>query len=597
MAIIGIDLGTTNSLGAVYRNNQVELIPNRYGSFLTPSVVSIDEENNILVGQIAKERLISHPELTAASFKKDMGSDKKYKLGKKTFSPEELSSFVIRTIVEDAKMYLQDEIEEVIISVPAYFNDKQRVTTKRAGALAGVETKRIINEPSAAAMASYFDTSKEQLFLIFDFGGGTLDISIVECFDTMVEILSVSGDNRLGGDNFHEIMVNSFLTEHGISKKNVSSKEYAVLLRQAEICKQKLTTEKTSKMSAVIGGNHLQSEYTNQRLLDESGALFAKIKKVLSHALTDGDIALHDIDAVVMVGGSSKMPLIQSYLQHLLKQKPIVTGNCDEMIAKGLGLVCAVKERQSEVKDYILTDICPFTLGTAIYNSADPDHSYMSPIVPRNTVLPCSRVQRFYTIRDDQQKVDFEILQGEQVYAEDNLELDKLEIAVPKTKKGQECVDVRFTYDINGILIVDATVVSTGKTVSKVVSQNINEEDLDKKIRELEKLKVHPKNITENRLMMEKLYSLYEESPTYLRENILEFIRKFERLLEEQDPRKIKKYRRFLQMIISEYETYDPFNEEYAFDKFDENWDEDFDEEEEEFNFYNTLGGETKWTS
>ena len=446
MAIIGIDLGTTNSLGAVYRNNQVELIPNRYGSFLTPSVVSIDEENNILVGQIAKERLISHPELTAASFKKDMGSDKKYKLGKKTFSPEELSSFVIRTIVEDAKMYLQDEIEEVIISVPAYFNDKQRVATKRAGALAGVETKRIINEPSAAAMASYFDTSKEQLFLIFDFGGGTLDISIVECFDTMVEILSVSGDNRLGGDNFHEIMVNSFLTEHGISKKNVSSKEYAVLLRQAEICKQKLTTEKTSKMSAVIGGNHLQSEYTNQRLLDESGALFAKIKKVLSHALTDGDIALHDIDAVVMVGGSSKRPLIQSYLQHLLKQKPIVTGNCDEMIAKGLGLVCAVKERQSEVKDYILTDICPFTLGTAIYNSADPDHSYMSPIVPRNTVLPCSRVQRFYTIRDDQQKVDFEILQGEQVYAEDNLELDKLEIAVPKAKKGQECVDVRFTY-------------------------------------------------------------------------------------------------------------------------------------------------------
>lgn len=154
-----------------------------------------------------------------------------------------------------------------------------------------------------------------------------------------------------------------------------------------------------------------------------------------------------------------------------------------------------------------------------------------------------------------------------------------------------------FYLRINGILIVDATVVSTGKTVSKVVSQNINEEDLDKKIRELEKLKVHPKNITENRLMMEKLYSLYEESPTYLRENILEFIRKFERLLEEQDPRRIKKYRRFLQMVISEYETYDPFNEEYAFDKFDENWDEDFDEEEEEFNFYNTLGGETKWTS
>ncbi|MBO5461458.1 MAG: Hsp70 family protein [Ruminococcus sp.] len=597
MAVIGIDLGTTNSLGAVYRNNRVELIPNRYGSFLTPSVISIDEENNILVGQVAKERLITYPKLTASSFKKDMGTDKKYLLGKKTFSPEELSSFVLRSIIDDAREYLQEEIEEVIISVPAYFNDRQRVATKQAGVLAGVQTKRIINEPSAAALASYFDTSKEQVFLIFDFGGGTLDISLVECFDTMVEILSVSGDNRLGGDNFHEIMAESFLREHGLSRKKITDKEYAVLIRQAEKCKQMLTSERNATITVAINGEVFRSEYTNQRLLEESGTIFSRIKKVLAHALRDGDMTITDIDAVVMVGGSSKMPLIQSYLQHLLRKMPIVAGNCDEMIAKGLGLVCAVKERQQEVKDYILTDICPFTLGTDVHNEADPEHSYMSPIISRNTVLPCSRVKRFHTIRDNQQKVTLNILQGEQVYAEDNLKLDVLELSVPKAKKGQEEIDVRFTYDINGILIVDATVISTGKTISKVVSQNVDEKELQRKIQELEKLKVHPKNISENRLIMERLHSLYEEASPDLREQVGMFIRNFEMILEKQDSRKIKRYRSFLKEVIQQTEVYDPFGEIHAFDTFDENWDEDDEwDADDEVNFYNP-GGSGRWTS
>lgn len=254
MAIIGIDLGTTNSLGAVYRNNKVELIPNRFGSFLTPSVVSVAEDGTVLVGEVAKERLITHPEATAASFKKDMGTERKYPLGKKSFLPEELSSFVIRSIVEDAKAYLQEEIEEVIISVPAYFHDKQRVATKRAGALAGVTVNRIINEPSAAAMASYMDTSQEQLFLIFDFGGGTLDVSVVECFDTMVEIISVAGDNHLGGDDFHEIMAQSFMKEHSLSKQMVTPKIYAILLKQAEACKRKLSEEEMASMTLSLNG-------------------------------------------------------------------------------------------------------------------------------------------------------------------------------------------------------------------------------------------------------------------------------------------------------------------------------------------------------
>ena len=582
MAIIGIDLGTTNSLGAVYRNHKVELIPNRFGSFLTPSVVSVTEDGTVLVGEVAKERLVTHPESTAASFKKDMGTEQKYILGNKTFLPEELSSFIIRSIVEDAKTYLKEEIEEVIVSVPAYFHDRQRVATKRAGALAGVTVNRIINEPSAAAMASYVDTSKEQLFLIFDFGGGTLDVSLEECFDTMVEIISVAGDNRLGGDDFHQIMAESFLKEHGLIKSKVSGKTYAILLRQAEICKRKLTEEESAKMTLNLDGKTYQSEYTNQRLLDESAGLLSKIKGVLSRAMRDGEVSLSDLNAVVMVGGSSKMPLIQSYLEHVFKNIPVVVSNSDLMIAQGLGLICAVKERNEEIKDYVLTDICPFTLGTNIVNHADPNHPYMSPIIERNTVLPCSKIKRFYTASDNQTTLRFEILQGEHPYAEDNLKLSELSVTVPKKKRGEESADVRFTYDINGILIVDVKVLSTGQTVSKVISQNLSEKEMQRKIDELQKLKVHPKEISENMLILEKLKALFEEVPPYMREHVQNFISNFEVILESQNLRRIAKYRRFLEQMIEQMEGFDPLAQQMVFEEFE-------DEEEEE--------GEGVWTS
>ncbi len=581
MAIIGIDLGTTNSLSAVYRNHKVEFIPNRFGSFLTPSVVSLADDGSILVGEVAKERLVTHPQMTAASFKKDMGTERKYNLGNKTFLPEELSSFIIRSIVSDAREYLQEEIEEVIISVPAYFHDKQRVATKKAGTLAGITVKRIINEPSAAAMASYINTNQEQLFLVFDFGGGTLDVSIVECFDTVVEIISVAGDNRLGGDDFHAIMAENFLKEHGLSPKQISPKTYAILLRQAELCKRKLTDEPSAKMTLHLNDITYQSEYTNQRLLNESATLLAKIKKVLSRALRDSELTLNDLNAVVMAGGSSKMPLIQSYVRHIFPNLPITVNNCDMMIAQGLGLICAVKERHDEIKDYILTDICPFTLGTDVVNQADFSHPYMSPIIERNTVLPCSRIKRFYTASDNQTTLRFQILQGEHPYAGDNLKLSELSVAVPKKKKGEESADVRFTYDINGILVVDVKVLSTGQTVSKVISQNMPPKELQKKLDELQKLKVHPKEISENSLVLEKLKALFEEVPSYLREPVQNYIRNFELLLEGQNIQRINKYRRFLVEIITQLEAYDPLAQQIIFQEYDEEDEED----------------ETRWTS
>lgn len=575
MAILGIDLGTTNSLGAVYRNGKVELIPNRFGSFLTPSVVSVTEDGSVVTGQIAKERLITHPKDTAFSFKKNMGSDQKYNLGGKTFLPEELSGFLVSAIVEDAKEYMGEEIKDVIISVPAYFHDKQRVATKRAGALAGVNVKRIVNEPSAAALASYFDTQNEQLFLVFDFGGGTLDVSIVDCFDTMVEILAVSGDNHLGGDDFNEAVADGFLREHQLQRENLSEKEYAILLRQAEKCKIALSTEQEVKMTAVLGGQTYQSVYTNERMMRESSAVWKRIQTVLRHVLRDSRVELEDIDAVIMAGGSGKMPLVQSYMEQLFEQTPLVTGFSDQLIARGLGLVCGVMEREDEVRDYILTDICPFTLGTGVNNETDPKHPYMSAIIERNTILPCSRIQRFSTASDYQKEVKIEILQGEEPYAEDNVQLGLITTMVPKKKRGQESVDVRFTYDINGILEVEVTVVSTGKSVTKVLSQSMDEKELVRRMKQLEKLKVHPKDMTENQLILERLQALYEEALPETRDRLMYHIRNFESTLAEQDPRRIRKYREFLEHMIASLEHYDPFEGKLDFPE----WSDDDDGE------------------
>ena len=575
MAILGIDLGTTNSLGAVYRNGKVELIPNRFGSFLTPSVVSVTEDGSVVTGQIAKERLITHPKDTAFSFKKNMGSDQKYNLGGKTFLPEELSGFIVSAIVEDAKEYMGEEIKDVIISVPAYFHDKQRVATKRAGALAGVNVKRIVNEPSAAALASYFDTQNEQLFLVFDFGGGTLDVSIVDCFDTMVDILAVSGDNHLGGDDFNEAVAEGFLREHQLQRGNLSEKEYAILLRQAEKCKIALSTEKEVKMTAVLGGQTYQSVYTNERMMRESSAVWKRIQTVLRRALRDSRVEVEDIDAVILAGGSGKMPLVQSYMEQLFDQTPLVTGFSDQLIARGLGLVCGVMERKDEVRDYILTDICPFTLGTGVNNETYPKHPYMSAIIERNTILPCSRIQRFSTASDYQKEVKIEILQGEEPYAEDNVQLGLITTVVPKKKRGQESVDVRFTYDINGILEVEVTVVSTGKSVKKVLSQNMDEKEIAKRMKQLEKLKVHPKDMTENQLILERLQALYEEALPETRDRLMYHIRNFESTLAEQDPRRIRKYREFLEHMIASLEHYDPFEGKLDFPE----WSDDDDGE------------------
>ena len=561
------------------------------------------EDGKLIVGQPAKDRLITHPERTVSSFKKDMGTGRSWKPGEKSFLPEELSSLVIRSIVEDAQNYLGEEIEEAVISVPAYFHDEQRVAVKRAGALAGIHVERIVNEPSAAALASYFTANEEQNMLVFDFGGGTLDVSLVDCFDTMVEIVSVAGNNRLGGDDFDRLIAEHFLREHGVARQQLRAQEYAVLLKQAERCKKLLSEQEEVVMHVMVGDQVYESTYTMDRLFEESKALLKEIRQVIGRALKDGKMTIHDVDLVVMAGGSSKMPLIQKYIRHLFHKAPMVQGNCDELIALGLGLVCGVKERKEEIKDYILTDICPFSLGVATINEADPDRAYMANIINRNTVLPCSRVRRFYTASDQQDYVVVEVHQGENTYAQDNLLLGKIEISVPPKPKGKEAVDVRFTYDINGILVVDTRVVSTGVVKTHIISQKIPEAELEECVRELEKLKVHPRDLSENQQMMERLEALYQEVYPEQKEQVQQMIRTFEEFLDGQNPRQIQGYRRYLEKAVSVLEYYDPFEEEFdasesGWDLWDEEEAQDPDNEEtDEEEYWKKEGDDHSWTS
>ena len=328
-----------------------------------------------------------------------------------------------------------------------------------------------------------------------------------------------------------------------------------------------------------------------------------EIRQVIGRALKDGKMTIHDVDLVVMAGGSSKMPLIQKYIRHLFHKAPMVQGNCDELIALGLGLVCGVKERKEEIKDYILTDICPFSLGVATINEADPDRAYMANIINRNTVLPCSRVRRFYTASDQQDYVVVEVHQGENTYAQDNLLLGKIEISVPPKPKGKEAVDVRFTYDINGILVVDTRVVSTGVVKTHIISQKIPEAELEERVRELEKLKVHPRDLSENQQMMERLEALYQEVYPEQKEQVQQMIRTFEEFLDGQNPRQIQGYRRYLEKAVSVLEYYDPFEEEFDASESDwDLWDEEEaqdpdNEETDEEEFWKKEGDDHSWTS
>lgn len=549
--IIGIDLGTTNSLAAYYTEEGPKIIPNRLGERLTPSVVSIDEEDQVYVGESAKERMALYPDQGAHLFKRSMGSRKEFTLGQRKFSAEELSSFVLRQLKEDAESYLGEAVTEAVISVPAYFNDIKRKATKRAGDMAGLKVERIISEPTAAAIAyGLYQKQEDTRFLVFDLGGGTFDVSILELYDDILEVRAVAGDNYLGGEDFTNVILESFLEEHQIDKNECTGKEGAYLRNQAEKAKCSAGTDSFYRMQAFFRGERLESLITRKDFEKKTALLFDRIKQPIRRSLSDAGIRIRDIDEIVLVGGTTKMPAVRRFVGRLFGRLPDTSVNPDEAVALGAAIQGAMKERRSSIREVILTDVCPFTLGTEVSVKTEGDHlerNHFCPILERNTVIPASRTEKFYTVYDHQTQVEIHILQGESRFASNNVSLGVLSLTVPDGKAGEEEIDITYTYDVNALLEVEARIKSTGETVTKLIKNQENDmtlEEMQTRMQELAYLKIHPREKEANKVLLLRGERLYEETTGELREQLEAVTRQFERILDRQDPDRIEEARK-----------------------------------------------------
>lgn len=559
--IIGIDLGTTNSLAAYFTEDGPKIIPNRLGKNMTPSVVSIDEDEQIYVGETAKERQILYPESSASVFKRNMGSQKTYPMGKRSFTAEELSSFVLRSLKEDAESYLGEEVTEAVISVPAYFNEARRKATKRAGELAGLKVERIISEPTAAAIAyGLYQKNRNTKFLVFDLGGGTFDVSILELYENILEVRAVAGDNYLGGEDFTKIIQELFMKDTKIEENDLDQKTKGIIRKQAEQCKLSFATGSSYTMSGQIHGEEKKAVITAGRFEKRCEPLLERIKRPVKKSLSDAQIKVSDIDEIVLVGGGTKLRLIRKYVAKLFKKMPDTSVHPDEAVALGAAIQAAMKERKEAIKEVILTDVCPFTLGTevAVERGEDKYESgHFAPIIERNTTIPASRTEQFRTIYDQQTRLSIHILQGESRFAANNVSLGSLEIEVPPNKAGAEAVDVTYTYDINSLLEVEVKVVSTGEAKRMIVKNqdvDMTDQEIEERMQELAYLKIHPRNQEENKLLLLRGERMYEENTGETRLEIEYELREFERVLNTRDERLIASARKTLAEALDELE-------------------------------------------
>ncbi|MDO5147044.1 MAG: molecular chaperone HscC [Eubacteriales bacterium] len=549
--IIGIDLGTTNSLAACYTEEGAVIIPNRLGERLTPSAVSIDENDQIYVGKSALERMAVHPEEGASLFKRSMGSQRKFTLGKKIFSSEELSSFVLRSLKEDAEYFLGEKVEEAVISVPAYFNDKKRKATKLAGEMAGFKVERIISEPTAAAIAYGMYQKKENTrFLVFDLGGGTFDVSILELEDDIMEVRAVAGDNYLGGEDFTNLILDTFLEEHHIDKNNLSEKERLYLRNQAERCKCYGNTENFFRMQAMWRGEKKETLLLKKEFEKRAAMLFDKIKQPVRRSLSDAGVRLGEIDEIVLVGGTTRMPSVRKFVGKLFGRVPNAGVNPEEAVALGAAIQGAMKERRAAVKEVILTDVCPFTLGTEVSVKTEGnrlENNHFCPILERNTVIPASRTEKFYTVYDHQTQVEIHILQGESRFASNNVSLGTISLTVPDNDAGKEEIVITYTYDVNALLEVEAVITSTGEKITKLIQNQDSDmtlEQMQKRMEELAYLKIHPREQEANKVLLLRGERLYEEATGELREQLELVTRQFEFILDKQNPDRIEEARK-----------------------------------------------------
>ncbi|MHA7820442.1 MAG: Hsp70 family protein [Erythrobacter sp.] len=566
--IVGIDLGTTNSAVAIWKDGEPQLVPNSLGKELTPSAVSVDADGQSWVGQAAIDRMATQPRDTATSFKRMMGTEADTTLGRTRLTPEDLSAIILRSLADDVEAFTGERPTEAVITVPAYFNERQRRATRRAGEIAGLEVKRLINEPTAAALAfGLHDRGDREPFLVFDLGGGTFDVSIVEMFDGIVEVRASAGDNRLGGDDFDSVMVKlaePLLGDLPEFDKLPTSQREALMRLAAAKTRHALSGAASADFTVTTGDTQASATVSAEDFEEAAASLVRRLRDPVIRALRDSHIDVKGLSDIVLVGGATRMPVVRKALTRMFGRFPNSTVHPDHAVALGAAIQAGLLSGGEGLEEIRITDVAPFTLGvdTATQDQHGRFHDgIFAPIIERNTPVPVSRVEVFNTISDSQKEIRFGIYQGEARDVRNNVKLGELKAPVPPRPAGEVLVEVRFTYDTSGLLEVDLHVPVSGLERNLVIvdeDDKRSQKDIAQSRAMLEKLKVHPRDEAENAALLARAERAYEGFIGAARDYIGHHLIDFKGALEKQDPRLIADAREKLSQLLDELEANPP---------------------------------------
>ena len=566
--IVGIDLGTTNSSVGYLTPDGPRLVPNALSKNLTPSVVGIDRDGSVLVGQAARELQVVAPDRCASVFKRHMGTDQRFTLGKKTFTAPELSSLVLRRLAEDVTHHLGEHVTEAVVTVPAYFNEKQRRATILAGQMAGFKVDRIINEPTAAAIAYGLpDPNADKLVAVLDLGGGTFDVSIVEFFEGVVEVRASSGECFLGGEDFTNALLKRVLEERGHVFERTEFKLPLMIARTRQACEQaKIALSHRSEISIRLaekdGRLNEQSEpvtVTREQFREWTKPLLGQLDRPLRRALGDAKLTTKDLDEIILVGGATRMPSISEQVFQRFGKEPRNSMDPDEVVALGAAIQAGLIAQDAAVADLVVTDVSSFTLGYEVCKRLGGElrQGYFSPLINRNTAIPMSRSHRVLTVFNNQTEIQIAVYQGEGRRVEQNILLGELSVTgIPPGPPGSE-VDVRFTYDLNGVLEVETTVVETQEKKTLVLTQHadhLSKAEIAAAVEAMQAIKIHPREESKNRLLMRRAERMYEELPLVERHQLEDLLTGFEDSLECGDKNLIERYRTALHRFLEAFD-------------------------------------------
>ena len=572
--IIGIDLGTTNSLCAIFEDGQPKLIPNVHGKFLTPSVVGMLDNGEIVVGEPAKQLRVTRPKNCAWCFKRMMGTNRKFELADRTWDSTELSSMVLKSLKEDAEKYLDCEVEDAVITVPAYFNDHQRTATKVAGQLIGLNVRRIINEPTAAALVyGFHDRQAEKDLIVIDLGGGTFDVTVMEVFEGTLEIVSTAGETQLGGEDFTARIASWVLSQRQMQLETAELKFPLMVSRLYEQC------ESAKRMLAMMQESVIRLPNENGEVNDSSDSItlnrgllkeivdpiVKRLARPINRALRDASRSVKDISDVILVGGSTRSLDVREFVSDLFNTSPHSDINPDEVVAMGAAVQGALILDDAAVDDMVMTDVCPFTLGISVAKEFGKKRfsGYFSPIINRNSTIPCSHEEYFETIYPNQQSVMVEVYQGESRKVEDNLFLGSLEVSgFPPGPSGQPFC-VRFTYDLNGILEVEAFMPNSEERFKTVLTNedcHLSEMEIEQALSKMQCLKFYPRDDAANKNLMLFAERVVGEVSPHQRDDLEMALDVFEHSMESREPEIFESAKQTLLIALSALGF--PYNQE-----------------------------------